>query len=101
MSSIGPPDVVILSGSLCAESCCVGSIIAGQVVASELMMTLVSEGGTVGLAGTPHIIAGRDLGVVPRSLVECSPVLIIWHFSFPEHLLYVIEFIHLRQIIDV
>lgn len=53
-------------------------LIAEQVTSFDLMMTLVSAGFAVGLAGVFHITAGRELGVVARPLAEYSPVLITY-----------------------
>lgn len=53
-------------------------LIAERVVSFDLMMTLVSAGFALGLAGVSHIIANRELGVVARPLAGCSPMLITY-----------------------
>ena len=50
-------------------------LIAERVASFELMMVVVSAGFVLGLAGAPHIMACRELGVVARPLAGRSPML--------------------------
>lgn len=50
-------------------------LIAERVSSPELMMTLVSAGFAIGLAGASQISSSREPGVVARPLAHCSPVL--------------------------
>lgn len=50
-------------------------LIAQRVSTFDLMMTLVSAGLALGLAGAAHIASSREPGVVARPLEGCSPVL--------------------------
>src|SRR3546814_18627175 len=50
-------------------------LIAERVATCDLMMTLVSAGFALGLAGAAHIAASREPGVVARPLAGRSPVL--------------------------
>jgi DNA-binding transcriptional LysR family regulator len=48
-------------------------LVADRVASFELMMTLVSAGLALGLAGESHILASRETGVVARPLAERVP----------------------------
>jgi DNA-binding transcriptional LysR family regulator len=48
-------------------------LVADRVASFELMMTLVSAGLALGLAGESHILASREAGVVARPLAERVP----------------------------
>ncbi|MFG9472242.1 LysR family transcriptional regulator [Pseudomonas aeruginosa] len=50
-------------------------LVVERVASFDLMMTLVSAGFALGLAGEAHITASREPGVVARPLAGCSPVL--------------------------
>lgn len=50
-------------------------LIAERVASCDLMMALVSAGFALGLTGSAHLAASRELGVVARPLEGRSPVL--------------------------
>lgn len=50
-------------------------LVTDRVASFDLMMTLVSAGFALGLAGAPHITSSREPGVVARPLAGRSPVL--------------------------
>ena len=50
-------------------------LIAQRVATFDVMMTLVSAGLALGLAGTAHIASSREPGVVGRPLAGKPPVL--------------------------
>lgn len=59
-------------------------MIAEQVASFDLMMALVSAGFALGLAGSSHIHASRESGVVARPLAGCSPALTTYLLRLAE-----------------
>lgn len=53
-------------------------LVAERVASFDLMMTLVSAGFALGLAGESYITACHELGVVARPLAKISPMITTW-----------------------